>query len=56
MCSWLTTFVKGITFEAERAKVAAQSLIGQADEEKRDGFEMRNTLLHNSIFYKGVGF
>ncbi|VBB28196.1 unnamed protein product [Acanthocheilonema viteae] len=52
MLSWLTTFVKGITFEAERAKVAAQSLIGQADEEKRDGCEMRNAILHNAIFHK----
>lgn len=52
MLLWLIIFVKGITFEAERAKVAAQSLIGQADEEKRDGCEMRNALLHNSVFYK----
>uniref|UniRef100_A0A8R1TZL4 Uncharacterized protein n=1 Tax=Onchocerca volvulus TaxID=6282 RepID=A0A8R1TZL4_ONCVO len=44
MLSWLTTFVKGIIFEAERVKVAAQSLIAQADEEKRDGSQMQNVI------------
>lgn len=53
MLSWLTTFVKGINFEVERVKVAAQSLIAEADEVKRDGCEMRNTLLHTAIFHKG---
>lgn len=56
MLLWLTTFVKGIIFEAERVKVAAQSLIAQADEEKRDGCEMRNALLHTAIFHKCMGF
>uniref|UniRef100_A0A915PJR3 Uncharacterized protein n=1 Tax=Setaria digitata TaxID=48799 RepID=A0A915PJR3_9BILA len=50
MLSWFTTFINGIIFEAERAKVAAQSLVAQADEEKRDGYEMQNVLLNTSIY------
>ncbi|KAM3722547.1 Uncharacterized protein ACO02O_05860 [Dirofilaria immitis] len=52
MLSWLTTFVKGIIFEAERIKVAVQSLIAEADEEKRDGSEMQNVLLYTALFHE----
>ncbi|KAK6102595.1 Peptidase M16 inactive domain family protein [Brugia pahangi] len=56
MLSWLTTFVRGIIFEAERVKVTAQSLIADADEEKRDGCEMQNALLHTALFHKDSNY
>ncbi|VDN02800.1 unnamed protein product [Thelazia callipaeda] len=52
MTSWLTIFIKDIIFEAKRVKVTAQSLIALADEEKRDGYEMQDTLLQTALYQK----
>lgn len=54
MLSWLKTFVIGLIFEAERVKVAVQKLIAEADEEKRDGSDMCDTLLTTAMHDKSM--